>query len=555
MTEKPISPVLVVGGGPAGLALALSLVKNGVPVRIINSPSTPHQEARGQGIQPRTLEVFHFLGVLPELRAKGGPLKPVVFYKLPGGTEVMQTTHLSVPEEDTPTKPFNNTYQVAQYHTEAILGAHLEKYGCSVEFGTELVGLEQFEDRVEATIKKTVGDKEEIETQSFRWLVGADGGKSVVRKQSGFAFEGTAPEQVAILGEMTIEGLDTEQWHAWMRKGSGRPSIIMFGCVEGNRFFFMILGNPDPDKLLSSHEALLEAIRAHIDRTDLQMGEPYYVSDYRPSVRMVDKFSEGRVFLAGDAAHVHAPRGGQGLNSSVQDSFNLGWKLALVERGLAPRALLTTYNEERLPVIQRMLQETVDMVKRAKDAVKEDPAETARGIMQRTTLLKQLGINYRWSSIVLDERAPRAADEELEPYGVEAGDTLKAGDRAPNATGLVRLSDAQTTALFDIFSPTRHTVLIFGDDTSRAEAIVKALARYPQGTVSSVVVLPLGDKATTAVDGTDATLRDGDAVAYDAYRVTDDQPFTVIIRPDGVIGAIVSGEEGAAKYFGGIFSI
>ena len=200
-----------------------------------------------------------------------------------------------------------------------------------------------------------------------------------------------------------------------------------------------------------------------------------------------------------------------------------------------------------------MLYETVNMGKRVQDTLstRTDPAETARAMMQRTTLLKQLGINYRWSSLVRDERTPRAPDEEPEPYGVEGEAGLRAGDRAPSATGLVRPPGSGTTALFDVFDPTRHTVLIFGGGV---EAIVKSLGRWPQGTVSSVVVLPSGDKSTAAVDGADVTLRDGEGIAYDAYHMTDGQAFTVIVRPDGVIGAIVAGEEGVTQYFNGIFA-
>lgn len=149
--------------------------------------------------QPRTLEVFHFPGVLPELCASGVPPKAVLFSKLPGGTEVAETTHLTVVEEDTPTKPFvryailvmlsctaliqayleqNNMYQVPQYQTEAVLRSHLEKHSCAVEFSTELADVENREDGVKATHKKRVGDKEETEQRSFRRLAGADGGKS-----------------------------------------------------------------------------------------------------------------------------------------------------------------------------------------------------------------------------------------------------------------------------------------------------------------------------------------------------------------------------------------
>ena len=184
------------------------------------------------------------------------------------------------------------------------------------------------------------------------------------------------------------------------------------------------------------------------------------------------------------------------------------------------------------------------MRQRGKDAVGAAPEVFARSVMQRSSLLKQLGINCRWSSIVLDERTPRTVDEKREPYGAEEEDTLKAGDRAPNATGLVGVADVHVTSLFNVFSPTRHTVLIFGGDHAHIRSIVGALARYPKRIVSSVVLLSAGDKATTAVDGADATLRSGDAIAYDTYGMSDGQTFAVIVRPYGAIGAIVSGDEG-----------
>ena len=161
-----------------------------------------------------------------------------------------------------------------------------------------------------------------------------------------------------------------------------------------------------------------------------------------------------------------------------------------------------------------------------------------------------------------DERVPWAVDEERDPYGVLSGDELRAGDRAPDATGLVCLADSKVMTLFDIFEPTRHTALIFGGDVARAEAIVKALERYPQGLVASIVVLPRADEGTKVVDGADAILHDRDGVAYQAYGMAGGQAYgmaggqayTVIVRPDGVVGAIVSGEDGVGTYFGNILS-
>lgn len=240
------------------------------------------------------------------------------------------------------------------------------------------------------------------------------------------------------------------------------------------------------------------------------------------------------------------------LLTMVYKQFNLGWKLALVEKGLASRALLETYTEERLPVIKCMLQETAKVSKRFADNVKK-----SKPGMEHPTYLKQFGINYRWSSIVLDERiSHRPQGDDMDPYGMNIEDVPCAGDRAPNATRLMWVkgsshAHSQITSLFDILSPTRHTALIFGEDALRIAEIVKGLSACPPDTVSSVAILPAG---MVAVDDVDVALEDRDGIAYGGYRMVKDKTFAVIVRPDGVIGAVVSGFEGVAKYFGCILS-
>ena len=200
-----------------------------------------------------------------------------------------------------------------------------------------------------------------------------------------------------------------------------------------------------------------------------------------------------------------------------------------------------------------MLQETVNITKQRADNARD--AAKYKGPIQQPRHLKQFGINYRWSSIVLDERRPVASDEERDPYGLNSGgdEVPRAGDRAPSATGLVRRSDDKAIIVFDLFSPDRHTALVFGDDKTRIASIVKSLSALPRGTVASFAVLPSGS-AVSVVDGVDDTLLDRDGVAYSTYGMTQEQPFAVIVRPDGVIGAIVSGGEGVTRYIQRIFN-
>ncbi|EED85348.1 hypothetical monooxygenase [Postia placenta Mad-698-R] len=267
----------------------------------------------------------------------------------------------------------------------------------------------------------------------------------------------------------------------------------------------------------------------------------------------------GRVFVAGDAAHVHSPVGGQGMNSSVQDSLNLGWKLALVERGLAPESLLDTYTEERLPVIAHMLKQTTNLFKTTRNAMAN--GEDASKAWARPRDLKMLGVNYRWSSIVLDERHPREASEKdmqlLDAYGADTSGGLHAGDRAPDAPGLAVVEEGnvstETTSLFRIFDSAHHTVLIFSSDGSQIAAVLKATKKLPPRLIRTVVIYPRDSSPSLAVSGADVVCVDRDGYGHSGYGASPDGTTVSIVRPDGIVGALVSGAAGLEAYFRNVF--
>jgi len=272
--------------------------------------------------------------------------------------------------------------------------------------------------------------------------------------------------------------------------------------------------------------------------------EVIWYGEFRPNIRMVDKFSVGRVFVAGDAAHCHSPTGGQGLNSSVQDSVNLGWKLSHVFKGLSPPSLLETYSEERLPVIAEMLNLTTGVLNQG--AIGTDAS------FVRPSRLLMLGVNHRASSIVLEEVAlglapvPAYGDSNVE--GV-----LAAGDRAPDAPGLVDAKDGEHR-FFDVFRTTYHTVLVFAPNVEAATHIINAFDGKYAGVVRAVAVLP--GSASLAKDekaGNVLTLCDTHQHAYTGYRVHEGEARVVVVRPDGFIGASVRSAEGVKRYFAKIF--
>jgi len=323
----------------------------------------------------------------------------------------------------------------------------------------------------------------------------------------------------------------------------------------------MLGGHLDHAKIVAERTELERVLRVGTGRTDIELGTVRYVAEYRPHVRMTETFRQGRVFVAGDAAHIHSPFGGQGLNSSIQDAVNLGWKLSLVEKGVAAPSLLDSYTEERVPVIAEMLKKSTKLFNDAARA-KGDGTYSEKA-WYRGGELHMLGINYRWSSIVVDERTPKE-ETPGDPYGVLAsgvGDVVRAGERAPDAPGLIVLRPGvgtgpqqETTSLFNIFGPSYHTALIFSDGTEKAEKIASHLGVYPPELLRKVLVYGDGIHSQATFDNTDVSVVDRDGQAHGGYQVQKDEFLVIIVRPDGVIGGIVRGTNGVMCYFDGVFA-
>ncbi|NGO14214.1 FAD-dependent oxidoreductase [Streptomyces sp. HC44] len=404
--ESDVTDVLVVGAGPTGLALACDLARRGVHALVVERADGLFPGSRGKGLQPRTMEVFDDLGVLDAIRAHGGPYPVGVIWQ----DGKRQGEHRMF-DEVAPTEavPYAGSWMVPQWRTQEILFARLGELGGGVAFGRELTGLTQDADGVTATF--TTGAPVRA-----RYAVAADGGRSTVRRLLGIGMTGeTVDPNPALVADVRITGLDRDNLHVFPpADGEGFLVIWPLPGVED----FQLAGSfEDP---AATPDLSLEGIRKLVaTRTHLEpdaVTEVRWASDFRPRAAMADRFREGRVFLAGDAAHVHSPAGGQGLNTSVQDAYNLGWKLGAVLRGDAPDSLLDSYEEERLPIAAQMLGLST---------------RVHRGETRRGEATQQLGLGYRDSSLTLETRAGLPED------------ALRAGDRAPDGTrGGVRLFDA-----------------------------------------------------------------------------------------------------------------
>jgi 2-polyprenyl-6-methoxyphenol hydroxylase-like FAD-dependent oxidoreductase len=333
--------VLVVGAGPTGLTLAGQLRAFGATVRIIDRQLDRVQESRALAVQPRTLEVLRGLGVAQELLECGND---AVWVQLHASGRVVRIRLFGLGLDDT-AYPF--LLFVSQAETEAVLNAHLAARGIRVERPVELVAFEAGDEAVTCTLRHADGRDEQVRA---RYLVGCDGAASTVRRGAGIPFQGGAYPQTFTLADLEVDGLDRDAAHAFL----GSAGILLFFPL-GRPASWRLLGMPPSLRDGQPHQerpslAELQALIDPFTGGSLRLRDPVWLTYFRLQHRHAARYQAGRIFLAGDAAHVHSPAGAQGMNTGIQDAWNLGWKLALVSRGVADEALLDSYDAERRPV-------------------------------------------------------------------------------------------------------------------------------------------------------------------------------------------------------------
>jgi 2-polyprenyl-6-methoxyphenol hydroxylase-like FAD-dependent oxidoreductase len=302
-------------------------------------------DSRALVLQPRTLELLAGLGLRDELLSRG---RRTVRLVLHSGPRSVAVPLFDIGIDDTP-YPF--LLFISQAETEATLAAHLTDRGVVIERGAELLALEQLGTTVMCRLK-TADGAAEVEAG---YVVGCDGAASTVRRLLGIGFTGGRYPQRFALADVHVDGdLPPDRIHSYLsRRG------IMFLFPLGHPAPWRVMGmvpsdHPDEDLTLPAIQAIVDGFTGG----GLRLRDPAWVSDFRLRHRLADRYRSGRVFLAGDAAHVHSPAGGQGMNVGIQDAVNLGWKLAMVARGTASRDLLDSYEHERRPVGRALLRLT-----------------------------------------------------------------------------------------------------------------------------------------------------------------------------------------------------
>jgi 2-polyprenyl-6-methoxyphenol hydroxylase-like FAD-dependent oxidoreductase len=334
--------VLVVGAGPVGLTLANELVRHGVSIRIVDKAPQRTDKSKALVLWSRSLELFEDAGYVEPFLAAGFKAAGA---QISNGTEVMARVTL-----DASDSRYAYALMIPQSETERILDERLARQGVTVERSVELTAFADKGSSVEATLRKADGS---TETLTADWLVGCDGAHSTVRHGLNFTFEGSTLESDWILGDGFIPALEPKDrlhifWH--------RDGILAFFPIVGDRWrvvadFSAAQGGHRADPTLDE----INQVMAHRGSSSLVMSDPVWLAAFRINERKVKDYRKGRVFLAGDAAHIHSPAGGQGMNTGMQDAFNLAWKLALVIEGSAKPALLDSYSPERTAVGDRVL--------------------------------------------------------------------------------------------------------------------------------------------------------------------------------------------------------
>ena len=301
--------VLIAGAGPTGLALGIDLARRGVDALVVEKADALFPGSRGKGIQPRTMEVFDDLGVRDAIRAAGGTYPVGMIWqdgKQAGEHQMFE------PAEPTEDSPYNEPWMVPQWRTQEILAARLAELGGTVAFGRELTGLTQDEDGVTAHFA-------EGPDLRARYVVAADGGRSAVRRALGIAMTGeTVDPNPVLVADVRLTGLDREYWHVFPPRGDG-DGFLAICPLAGTEDFQVVAQFPEGTAVDVSLDGVRKVVAARSHLAPDALTELRWASDFRPRQALADRFRADRVFLAGDAAHVHSPAGGQGLNTSVQD--------------------------------------------------------------------------------------------------------------------------------------------------------------------------------------------------------------------------------------------
>lgn len=516
-------PILIVGAGPTGLMLALELSKRGVPCRIIDQLLEPSDKSKALGIVPRNLETFEDLGLIDVFLERGKKMPNFCFHM--GGKEIdFSFSHLET--------YYPYMLVLPQCETEKILTEELSKHGVSIERGVQLNDFSQDSEGVTAIVMRPDESSESIRAS---WMVGCDGASSLTRKITGLQFGGETYRQTFALADVNIIGqFNHHEMHAFI---SERGQFVIFPMPGG--YERLIIVDMPISAMRNPREPSLQEIQSILDERSpvkLHLQNPRWLSSFQIHKCRASAYRKNRVFIAGDAAHIHSPAGAQGMNTGMQDALNLSWKLALVWQGKAFPEFLDSYEKERMPVAEEVLAVTDEMTKmmatqslfhrllRKLIATMLLPREGFQRIM--TTKISQLEINYHHSPIV-----QQPAKEK------QIGHGLRAGDKVVDVQGLVTREKKQQR-LFELLAGKEHQLLLFSG-TNLLGAPIDELHQFSDqvekeypGMFTSAMILGGEILGSTEVKARDIIM-DPLLLLHNRWGVR--EPAFFLIRPDKYI--------------------
>jgi 2-polyprenyl-6-methoxyphenol hydroxylase-like FAD-dependent oxidoreductase len=452
LTDAPNSdPVLIVGGGPSGLVVAAELARRDIPARIIDIAREATDKSKAIGIQARTLELLNNFGIVDEFTSRGHQVVGANIFH-----DSKQLAHISLSEIDS---PFHYILILPQNETETILTKYLGSLGVSIEREVKLSGFTQNEEGVTASLVHADGTEEEFKTP---WLIGCDGSHSTVRHLLNLPFKGEEYLEGYQLADIKLDWrFNNDELYVFMHNGR---VLAVFPMPEGRH---RLIADRPPEETPTDQSPTLEEWQELVNErcpAITTLSDPLWTANYRIHRRLVPDIRMRRVFLVGDAAHIHSPAFAQGMNTGIQDGINLAWKLALVIQGGSNAKLLESYQAERYPVERDVLQATdvpfelLGFTNPIATAVRDTLITAATSFEPVRKLMRgfvsETGISYSTSGIV-------------EEHGLSAGP--HAGQRIFDCT--VGANNGQKFGMFDLLRDPEHKALIFEPLTITDEAV------------------------------------------------------------------------------------
>lgn len=507
-------PVLIVGAGPSGLMMACELKRHGIPFRIIDKKTEPATGSNATWIQTRTLEIFDAIGIVDRFIRKGHRCDTINFYLKGKSVATLPLKHIDS------TYPY--ILMLPQHETEQLLTQILEESHIKVERSLELINLTQDDDGVTATIRLANGDLETITTD---WLIGCDGANSTVRTKCQMQFPGQdIKEQFMVADAEMRSPLSANQIHVFFDKGTifKEKGTLFTAFPWGSKHYRLTANLYQSAPRQNFHEHEVKQVVADRTYGNYVVESVSWISPFWIHSKIVDRMRHQSVFLVGDAAHIHSPAGGQGMNSGIQDAYNLAWKLALVIHKKSQSTLLESYHLERHPVMKHIVEKT-DSLTNMVLFEKSFSTKLLKFSKMLTSVKKAKKIGMELTQLDTTYlNSPIIDYDHLQKRKVPSP-----GERALN----IVLSDAKD--LNHYLDSTNHTMLVFTGTKATKNHLIKikelenALQQNFSGLIKILVISP--KKLTEFED----VLIDHVGSIYQKYGVKSSAVY--IIRPDNMI--------------------